>query len=382
MILTEPKPLAPKHREPIIDILRGWALLGVATMNCVTIFAWNTHAQEITPSVLSERLQKISEALFESKGWTLLALLFGYGFSVLLHKIEHNAQNPYRFFIKRMFWLWVLALLNTVFFGGDILHDYALMGLLLLGFYRCNTQTLYKTALAILLLTPALQAWLGSQQLLFTPQYRDGFYALYDAQTVFKNIQANFYMRYLWMLRPSYSIILHLIQLGCFILGMALERSRFFESLAQQPAKLTKAIVLSMISSVLLYLAQQNAENNEWASEDYYRLYYPTILSIMTCTTAIVCWLYYQGYFKTLFAYLQITGRMTLTHYLIQNILWFAILVCLRPTWSWVGYFGLGLGVFVLQCLTSRWWLARYRYGMFEWLWRCLTYGKWDDFRS
>jgi uncharacterized protein len=35
----------------------------------------------------------------------------------------------------------------------------------------------------------------------------------------------------------------------------------------------------------------------------------------------------------------------------------------------------LGLGVFALQVLFSRWWLARYRLGPAEWLWRSLTLG-------
>ena len=32
--------------------------------------------------------------------------------------------------------------------------------------------------------------------------------------------------------------------------------------------------------------------------------------------------------------------------------------------------------VFALQVLLSRWWLAKFRFGLLEWLWRWVTYGR------
>lgn len=39
------------------------------------------------------------------------------------------------------------------------------------------------------------------------------------------------------------------------------------------------------------------------------------------------------------------------------------------------------IAFFALQILLSRWWLARYRFGPMEWLWRVLTYGELQPFR-
>jgi uncharacterized protein len=39
------------------------------------------------------------------------------------------------------------------------------------------------------------------------------------------------------------------------------------------------------------------------------------------------------------------------------------------------------VGVFALQIVFSRWWLARFRFGPLEWLWRSATYGRWQPFR-
>ena len=70
-------------------------------------------------------------------------------------------------------------------------------------------------------------------------------------------------------------------------------------------------------------------------------------------------------------------GRMALTNYLAQSVI------------STFVFYGHGLGqwglarswqvvyvaaVFALQVAFSHWWLARFRYGPMEWLWRAFTY--------
>jgi uncharacterized protein len=71
-------------------------------------------------------------------------------------------------------------------------------------------------------------------------------------------------------------------------------------------------------------------------------------------------------------------GRMALTNYLMHSVI---------LTTVFYGY-GLGLygsvprfqqmgfvvAVIALQLIYSSWWLARYRFGPVEWLWRSLTY--------
>lgn len=380
--MTESKPISQNQRKPIIDILRGWTLLSVAVMNYSTIFGWNTHSKDYHSNSLSETLKTISETFFESKGWTLLAILFGYGFSVLLKNIYQSGQNKYYFFIKRMLWLFVFAFINSMFFGGDILNDYALMGIILLLFYNFKTKVIFILSLTILVFTPLLQSILGNYHLLFTPKYRDAFYMLYNNDTILGSIKANLYMRYVWMLRLSYSIILHLIQLACFLLGIVLQRSNFFENLDNNKKLLKKIILLSCIISIIIFLLQLAVEKNEWTFDEYYNLYYPGVLSIMTFTTSVICWLYFSGYFKNIFNYFRIIGKMTLTNYILQNMISFILFVCIRPNWDWTWYFVSGIIIYVIQIFFSNWWLKNYNYGYFEWLWRCLSYGKKFEFKK
>ena len=43
--------------------------------------------------------------------------------------------------------------------------------------------------------------------------------------------------------------------------------------------------------------------------------------------------------------------------------------------------FGLTAVIFAVQVLYSRWWMARFRFGPLEWLWRGATYGHFPELR-
>ena len=71
---------------------------------------------------------------------------------------------------------------------------------------------------------------------------------------------------------------------------------------------------------------------------------------------------------------------------------WTAVVIMLLAvTLGTLFFYGYGLGhwgmpraqqllyvvvVFALQVLLSRWWLAKFRFGLLEWLWRWVTYGR------
>lgn len=76
---------------------------------------------------------------------------------------------------------------------------------------------------------------------------------------------------------------------------------------------------------------------------------------------------------------------MALTNYLLQVAV-FDVLSRVRR-FGLYGKMGplagieLGLLVFLLEVMFSRWWMARFRFGPVEWPWRTLTYGKLQPMR-
>ena len=78
-------------------------------------------------------------------------------------------------------------------------------------------------------------------------------------------------------------------------------------------------------------------------------------------------------------------GRMSLTNYLLISItvttVFYSYGFGLYSSITVVGGFLLALSIYTVQLILSVWWLNRYQYGPAEWLWRSLTYGKWQRLR-
>jgi uncharacterized protein len=77
------------------------------------------------------------------------------------------------------------------------------------------------------------------------------------------------------------------------------------------------------------------------------------------------------------------TGRMALTNYMIQIAIldWtfanYALHVSITPLAGMVA----AIALFLVDAAFSRWWLARFRFGPLEWLWRSITYARWQPWR-
>src|SRR5258708_2708754 len=102
------KPIEAGQRLPLIDILRGWALLGVVVMNYGEFYFLGL-APHQPANHATDIFINVANAIFSSKSWSLLSFLFGYGFAVIMQNTRLKNANSNTFFVKRMLWLFVLA---------------------------------------------------------------------------------------------------------------------------------------------------------------------------------------------------------------------------------------------------------------------------------
>jgi uncharacterized protein len=51
------------------------------------------------------------------------------------------------------------------------------------------------------------------------------------------------------------------------------------------------------------------------------------------------------------------------------------------PRYGVVGILSAWILLFGAQIVFSHWWLSRYRFGPMEWLWRSLTYARWQPLK-
>lgn len=91
---------------------------------------------------------------------------------------------------------------------------------------------------------------------------------------------------------------------------------------------------------------------------------------------------------KRVFGVFAPVGRIALTNYLAQGLIYWFILYGMGPGLGLAGRIGsfyvllICIAFFAFQVVYSHWWLARFRFGPMEWLWRALTYGERPPFRG
>jgi uncharacterized membrane protein YeiB len=129
-------PVAPKQRISALDILRGFALIGILLMNIEwfsrPISSLGGFDTELTG--LDHGVAWLIRCFVEGKFYKLFALLFGMGFAVMLTQAMQKGRPFGAWFSRRMAVLFVFGILHMFFvWQGDILHDYAFTGLLMLG---------------------------------------------------------------------------------------------------------------------------------------------------------------------------------------------------------------------------------------------------------
>lgn len=129
-------PIVATERIDLMDVLRGFALIGILLMN---VEWFNRPIAELlrldtTLTGIDHAVAWCVKIFVEGKFYKLFSLLFGMGFAVMLTRAEAKGQPFAAMFVRRMTALLLFGMLHMVlFWGGDILHDYAVGGLLLLG---------------------------------------------------------------------------------------------------------------------------------------------------------------------------------------------------------------------------------------------------------
>jgi len=379
-------PIEQGKRTAIVDILRGWAILGVAIGNYSGL-PYISVSKE-SNSVLSEILSKIDQFFFAGKSWTLLTILFGYGFAILINNVAAKGKNPVAFFSWRMLLLFILAFVHSAFWFGDILKDYAFLGLILLLFHKSSAKTLGILSAVLVLLIPFVMAYIKSFNferidIISNPEYLKLYYSGNWLDFFKFNLVASFYQQ---IIAPGYAITAHLVMLACMFFGVMLQKLNFFNRLNDMKTLLKYVLISSFAIAVIIGIAFYFAIENKAEFLKFFHPYFWLILSTMIFIATGITLLYINGKLKTIFSYFSAGGKMTLTNYIAQNILTafvfsgigFGVTYTL-PYWF---YFALAVFVFIIQLFISKWWLSKYNYGPIEWLWRCASYREWFPFKK
>lgn len=389
-----PAPAPPHQRLASLDLVRGVAVLGILAANVIAFGQplsagmW-PGAFQSEHGPLSDWLWVAQFVLIDGKMRGLFTLLFGAGL-VLFAERHAGGKGPMGLQVRRLFWLLAFGLGHFyLIWRGDILALYAMVGLAALACLGWPVRRLLAVGLAALSLgallygltflgadagqAAALEAAAQAQVAREAGVMAGGSHARFVAHNLgvhgadpFKGLIANFFETFSLML-----IGMALVRLGLFSGGFAARHQRLWGWAGViAGSAVTLAIALWVREGGFAYAGTIAA---------YLALVPVPRLAVILGLAALLA-LWGARPLGWLARRLAAAGRMAFSNYLGMSVLMMLVFhpfagglwgVLTRPQLYLVMLAG-----WVLMLGWSAPWLARYRHGPLEWLWRCLIHGQ------
>jgi len=362
------EPIRPGERILALDVLRGFAMLGVLIAYCL----WNLGtAPPESFSRTDKALDEVAGFVIDGKFYTILAFLFGLGFSIQLDRTPGDA-SVVPVYCRRLAALALIGLAHAFLLrNGDILLPYALTGFLLIPFRRTSDSLLFIGA-GVALLVPYIAEMIWQASGLPFPQRPH----LEGAPYLVENAA---WVRY-WYETALFSWPTNLT---LFLIGLYAGRRRLLTGLSADPHKLAAMALAGLLAGTIFYLVRSQLLESGSGG--------PVQRATAGMLFTFHCWGMSSAYVAALLLLLRVPGgakallplaaigRLALTNYLLQPV----VIVPLCLIFGWFNRFTptnsllLALAVFALiQLPFSLLWLRRFQFGPAEWVWRRMTYGR------
>ncbi|HEX7030469.1 MAG TPA: DUF418 domain-containing protein [Gammaproteobacteria bacterium] len=425
---TTAGPITAAERIVALDVLRGFALLGILLVN-IAFFAhpltdpFNFGADE---GSVNATIAWFTAFLAQGKFYPLFSLLFGLGFAVQLERARRRGGSFVPAYLRRLLVLLAIGVLHGVFvWAGDILTMYALLGflLLLLGLGRPGwllvfaitafvVQVLIATGTSFMMLgmtacKPVLDAT-AEQLAALDPslvqacsaegmaQMKAGFAEAQAELTALREVAGPAYAtgsyaeitavraREFGMMLSNMSFVGFEV-LAMFLFGGWLGKRGIFS----KPNEHKRFFRITLLLAVVVGLPLSAWFANIAMRVDYSDMFDPAfgwsfLLNLfagplLALGYASAFMLAMQGRASRWLGVLAPVGRMALTNYLAQSVICTLIfysygfgLMAEQP--GALALLGIVVAVYVVEVFWSHWWLKRFAFGPAEWLWRALTY--------
>lgn len=392
-------PVSSSARLETLDVLRGFALLGILAMNiramAAPFSAYMNPLSLFEYSGANRAAYIFTSVVFDLKMMGLFSMLFGAGVLLYAAKPTESGKPPRGLWFRRMFWLLVFGLVHAyLIWDGDILVPYSLCGILVLWWVRrLSAWALMAGAVLFLSVGAALSVGHGlSWESMAEPERAElaeiwmptpeqaraqleelhGSYTdivAHRAAFVFGSQTFFFIAFFLWRCG------------GMMLLGMSLYKVGFLDgsrSIGHYARVAAICIPLGLalawygaiaLERIRFGMPQRTiADLWNYAGAVFASVGYAAVLIIIVKSGTL-------GAARTSLA---AVGQMAFSNYLLQSVITSILFL------GW----GLGLAgqfdyaqqllvvaaIWAFQLVASPMWLARYRFGPAEWLWRSLTY--------
>lgn len=390
-------PAATGERIDAVDILRGIAVLGILLVN---IGSFAGFQDSFASMAWVDRAATVAVRFFaQGKFYPLFSFLFGWGMALQMARVADRGERFVPFFARRMAALLLIGLAHAVLvWHGDILVVYALLGFPLLLFRNVSDRTLIAVflvclAVPVVISLPGPWADFRAAYARLTQGLQQALAEGKQAHVFIDGSYGEAVRQRIAFLRYNYSVSLYWITpiFGMMLLGLLVGRRGLLQSAGQQRRLLQRIAVVSLavglpLNALWVWVSLANGLAGPWQEVALRGARTVGGVALALFLVAGLTLLAQRAAWRDQLGGLAAVGRMALTNYLLQSLV-FTLL-----------FYGYGLAVygeagpfltlllalffFRLQVWFSNWWLARYRFGPVEWVWRCLTYGRLQPMRA
>ena len=427
-------PVSATERYFAVDMLRGFALLGILAMNIVG-FGWPFAAYD-NPfrgggfEGTDRAVWFFNHLVFEGKMMSIFSMLFGAGLVLMDQRAASRGASVRGVYYRRVLWLLAIGLIHAyLIWSGDILVLYAECGLFLYLFRNKSPKTLIILGVsALMLIVPIVLGfvwgldrmkataarveaqtkagetpsqwdrrlhgwWTHGIQKYVTPNpeqeakewekdmtiHRGGYIGIVKRRAV----QLVFIQTLGFLLGGG------LFAGGRMLLGMGLMKLGVFS------AARSRRFYLAMVGlgyglglPLMVFDASQLIEHR--FSNDYGLhggMFYNAFGSLVVALghVGLLMLIVQSGAISWLTHRLAAVGRMALSNYLTHSIvcttLFYGYGFGLFGTINRTGLAAIVLTIWIAQLIISPIWLKHFRFGPAEWLWRSLTYWRLQPMR-
>ncbi len=404
-------PIEAGERLALLDVLRGFALGGVFVANAFLFFSgWvllpRAQVEAWQRSPVEATAQHLFSFLVAGKAMTVFGFLFGLGFSLLLLRAEARGVAVVPLYRRRLAVLFGFGLTHIfALWYGDILAVYALAGAALLLFRNQPTRRLVALALLLIFVWPVLVALaerlvpllLHSREEVAAAAKAAGTEAALRKVDTLEAFAAGSYLRVVSanaryylndFIGPRIWAYFGIV-LGKFLLGLVVGRMGLLRDVPGHRALLRRVLgwglALGLLGNGAALAVRLLLQHKVLPMQSPWLLLLSPVrelgdLALAAFYVAAIALAFQRPRGQRLLSLLAPAGRMALTNYLMQSVI--GLLV----------FYGLGLGLigklppsrslplltalYLGQVALSHLWLAFFRFGPAEWLWRSLTYGQ------
>ena len=386
------------QRIVALDVLRGFAVLGILVMN-IQSFAM-PFAAYMNPTAFSDfnginrLVWALGHIFSDSKFITLFSLLFGAGVAMFIERAQTNhPDGVLSLHYRRTLLLLLFGLLHGyLIWFGDILYLYALCGLWLCFFINLSPVSLVIIGVLLNTIIIAAGVHQGDMFRAMSPE------ELTDIVTAWQPTSSQMAqeisaltgsLAQIQQVRIAQVEQQHAVAsaycisaTGTMMIGIALYKWGILSAQRSDSFYRQMIIVGLVVGLPLIGVGIISNFAHQW--DIYYSMgtgkmiNYAASFAIVMSYIAIIMLAIKRNWRPNWQHRLGAVGQMALTNYIAQSVIATFIFYG-----HGLGYYGqlnrseqllIVFAIWALQLWYSPLWLARYRFGPLEWLWRSLTY--------